>query len=119
MKTLALKSPAKINLFLHITGKRPDGYHNLQTVFRLIDFYDDMQFCVRRKGEKNLPNTNLSYTAPIYLETSPVITQNPVDNLVIKAAQALYDFAKENNILTANQLANLPFIDIQLKKISP
>ena len=119
MKTLTLKSPAKINLFLHITGKRPDGYHNLQTVFRLIDFYDDMQFCVRRKGEKNLPNTNLSYIAPIYLETNPVITQNPVDNLVIKAAQALYDFAKENNILTANQLANLPFIDIQLKKNIP
>jgi 4-diphosphocytidyl-2-C-methyl-D-erythritol kinase len=33
-------APAKINLFLHITGQRPDGYHLLQTAFRLIDFYD-------------------------------------------------------------------------------
>ncbi len=33
-------APAKINLFLHITGQREDGYHLLQTVFRLLDFYD-------------------------------------------------------------------------------
>ena len=33
-------APAKINLFLHITGQRPDGYHLLQTVFHLLDFYD-------------------------------------------------------------------------------
>ncbi|MFA7349638.1 MAG: 4-(cytidine 5'-diphospho)-2-C-methyl-D-erythritol kinase [Methylotenera sp.] len=33
-------APAKINLFLHITGQRADGYHQLQTVFRLLDFYD-------------------------------------------------------------------------------
>src|SRR5690242_1475459 len=33
-------APAKINLFLHIVGKRADGYHLLQTVFRLLDFYD-------------------------------------------------------------------------------
>lgn len=35
-------APAKINLFLHITGKRADGYHLLQTVFRLLDFYDNI-----------------------------------------------------------------------------
>jgi 4-diphosphocytidyl-2C-methyl-D-erythritol kinase len=44
MPTLTQQSPAKINLFLHITGKRPDGYHNLQTVFRLIDLYDTLTF---------------------------------------------------------------------------
>ncbi len=36
-------APAKINLFLHITGQRADGYHLLQTVFRLLDFYDTIQ----------------------------------------------------------------------------
>lgn len=36
----AFLAPAKINLFLHITGQRADGYHLLQTVFRLLDFYD-------------------------------------------------------------------------------
>ncbi|WP_201554829.1 4-(cytidine 5'-diphospho)-2-C-methyl-D-erythritol kinase [Psychrobacter sp. 72-O-c] len=37
-------SPAKINLFLHITGRRADGYHNLQTVFRLLDWGDYLHF---------------------------------------------------------------------------
>ncbi|MEZ5516903.1 MAG: 4-(cytidine 5'-diphospho)-2-C-methyl-D-erythritol kinase, partial [Gammaproteobacteria bacterium] len=41
---LTLLSPAKINLFLHITGRRPDGYHNLQTVFQLIDLCDTLTF---------------------------------------------------------------------------
>ena len=36
----AFLAPAKINLFLHVVGKRPDGYHLLQTVFQLLDFYD-------------------------------------------------------------------------------
>lgn len=36
----AFLAPAKINLFLHITGQREDGYHLLQTVFRLLDYYD-------------------------------------------------------------------------------
>jgi 4-diphosphocytidyl-2-C-methyl-D-erythritol kinase len=36
-------APAKINLFLHITGQRTDGYHTLQSVFQLLDFYDTIQ----------------------------------------------------------------------------
>ena len=42
--TLALRSPAKLNLFLHVTGRRADGYHLLQTVFQLLDFCDGMRF---------------------------------------------------------------------------
>ena len=37
MKTLLALSPAKLNLFLHVTGRRPDGYHSLQTVFQLLN----------------------------------------------------------------------------------
>lgn len=37
-------SPAKLNLFLHITGRRPDGYHNLQTLFQFVDFCDTLEF---------------------------------------------------------------------------
>lgn len=40
-------APAKLNLFLHITGQRPDGYHLLQTVFQLIDFGDTLHFTLR------------------------------------------------------------------------
>ena len=39
-KKIELYAPAKINLFLHITGQRTDGYHQLQSVFQLIDWYD-------------------------------------------------------------------------------
>lgn len=44
-------APAKLNLFLHITGRRPDGYHELQTVFQFIDFGDELRFVLRDDGE--------------------------------------------------------------------
>jgi 4-diphosphocytidyl-2-C-methyl-D-erythritol kinase len=40
-------APAKLNLFLHVTGRRADGYHLLQTVFQLIDHGDTLHFCTR------------------------------------------------------------------------
>lgn len=43
-------APAKLNLFLHVVGRRPDGYHQLQTVFRFIDRADRLRFEVRRDG---------------------------------------------------------------------
>jgi 4-diphosphocytidyl-2-C-methyl-D-erythritol kinase len=44
-------APAKLNLFLHITGRRDDGYHDLQTLFQLIDLHDDIAIAVRDDGE--------------------------------------------------------------------
>ena len=44
-------APAKINLFLHITSKRADGYHNLQTIFQLLDYGDEITFSLRNDGE--------------------------------------------------------------------
>lgn len=46
-------APAKINLFLHITGRRADGYHLLQTVFQFLDYGDTLVFTVRQDGEVN------------------------------------------------------------------
>lgn len=43
-------APAKLNLMLHITGKRSDGYHTLQTVFQFIDYYDWLGFNIRSDG---------------------------------------------------------------------
>lgn len=43
-------APAKLNLFLHITGRRPDGYHSLQTVFQLLDWGDRLHFTRRDDG---------------------------------------------------------------------
>ena len=43
-------APAKVNLFLRITGRRDDGYHNLQTVFQLLDWGDSIKLRVRKDG---------------------------------------------------------------------
>jgi 4-diphosphocytidyl-2-C-methyl-D-erythritol kinase len=43
-------APAKLNLLLRVTGRRPDGYHLLQTVFRFIDFGDTLRFALRKDG---------------------------------------------------------------------
>jgi 4-diphosphocytidyl-2-C-methyl-D-erythritol kinase len=44
-------APAKVNLFLHVVGRRADGYHLLQTVFRLLDYGDTVKLAVRNDGE--------------------------------------------------------------------
>ncbi len=47
-------SPCKLNLFLYITGKRPDGYHNLQTLFTLLDYGDEITFVPRNHNKVQL-----------------------------------------------------------------
>lgn len=48
--TLTLPSPAKLNLMLHILGRREDGYHELQTLFQFLDYGDEITFAVRDDG---------------------------------------------------------------------
>ncbi|WP_461482992.1 4-(cytidine 5'-diphospho)-2-C-methyl-D-erythritol kinase [Porticoccus sp.] len=72
---LSLPAPAKINLFLHITGRRPDGYHNLQTLFQLLDFGDQLDIEVDSSGVIRVTPT---------LEAVP-----PEDNLIYRAARLL------------------------------
>ena len=43
-------APAKLNLFLHVTGRRPDGYHLLQTVFQFLDIHDEIGISVNSDG---------------------------------------------------------------------
>jgi 4-diphosphocytidyl-2-C-methyl-D-erythritol kinase len=47
----AWPAPAKLNLFLHVTGRRADGYHEIQTVFQIIDLADSLHFTLRSDGE--------------------------------------------------------------------
>ncbi len=44
-------APAKLNLFLHVTGRRPDGYYSLQTVFQFLDYSDELSFRVTTDGK--------------------------------------------------------------------
>jgi len=56
-------APAKVNLFLHILGRRPDGYHELQTVFQFAGLYDTLSFELRENGEVRR-TTDLPGVAP-------------------------------------------------------
>ena len=86
MSTLTLPAPA--NLFLHITGRRPDGYHELQTVFQLLDFGDELSFRARSDGE-----LLLSVSGTQSLDGVPVD-----DNLVLRAARALREAVRRDDL---------------------
>ncbi|MAT52686.1 MAG: 4-(cytidine 5'-diphospho)-2-C-methyl-D-erythritol kinase [Porticoccaceae bacterium] len=75
---LTLPAPAKLNLFLHIIGRRADGYHNLQTLFQLLDYGDDLTFAGRNDSAINLQ------------DSLPGVADE--DNLVVRAAKALQRF---------------------------
>jgi len=72
-------APAKLNLFLHITGQRSDGYHELQTVFQFLDYGDYLQFKVTEQME-------------ICLQT-PIPNVADEQNLVVRAAKLLQQYA--------------------------
>lgn len=79
--SLSVISPAKINLFLHITGRRSDGYHNLQTAFQFLDYGDEIYFERRTDGK-------------IILHTQAEIPFE--QNLVFRAAKKLQDYLGVN-----------------------
>jgi len=54
MTMLVCPAPAKLNLFLHVVGRREDGYHLLQTVFRFLDFSDQLRFALQENGAVKL-----------------------------------------------------------------
>jgi len=80
---LRYPAPAKLNLFLHVTGRRADGYHLLQTVFRFIDHGDSLSFKLRNDGRivltAPLPGVpverDLCYRAAHLLQTTANIRQ--------------------------------------------
>lgn len=73
---LALPAPAKLNLFLHITGRRSDGYHLIESVFQLIDWSDSIDLILRGDGQ-------------ISREDVDSKLQLPTDDLCTRAARAL------------------------------
>jgi 4-diphosphocytidyl-2-C-methyl-D-erythritol kinase len=75
-------APAKLNLFLHVTGRREDGYHTLQSVFQLLDWGDTIHFRVRSDGEIHRVGTHsdvseaddLTLRAARLLKTASVVS---------------------------------------------
>ena len=94
MNKLFYPAPAKLNLFLHVVGRRSDGYHLLQTVFRLLDFSDQVSFTIRDDDKIQL--------------NTPISGVPAEKNLCIQAAQLLQ---KESGISLG--------VEISLEKIIP
>lgn len=90
----AWPAPAKLNLFLHVTGRREDGYHELSTAFQFLDFGDELGFVTREDGVIRL--------------VSDLPGVDPEANLVVRAARLL---AAETGTQTG--------VDIHLEKRIP
>ena len=80
MNELKLRSPAKINLYLEITGKRPDGYHLLETIFQEVDLYDEIY--IEKKSTSGITLTSNSKDIPC-----------DDGNLVYRASEAFFKVA--------------------------
>lgn len=74
---MKVRAYAKINLGLHVLGKRPDGYHTIETVFRLIDLYDEIEILQNDQG--------------IHFSTDSPDLSNDSSNLCVRAAHLLRD----------------------------
>ena len=94
-KPLRFPSPAKLNLFLYINGKLPNGYHELQTLFQFLDFGDWLEISVREEDNQ-------------IILTPEIPNLKTEDNLIYRAAKLL------------QEKANIPFgANIHLDKILP
>ncbi|CDL81319.1 4-(cytidine 5'-diphospho)-2-C-methyl-D-erythritol kinase [Xenorhabdus szentirmaii] len=82
--TLTWPSPAKLNLFLYITGQRPDGYHELQTLFQFLDYGDEITITPRQDNQIQL--------------LTPVADVAHEDNLIVRAARLLQQHCKVHKI---------------------
>ncbi len=90
---IRVPAPAKLNLFLHITGRRPDGYHELQSIFQLIDLCDWLEF--EQTDDQQIQIEGL---ASVDLE----------QNLIYRAAQILQPYAKTPSGLIIRLEKNIP-----------
>ena len=98
--TTTWPSPAKLNLFLYITGQRPDGYHTLQTLFQFLDYGDTLTITPRCDGQLRL--------------LTPLTGVPDEENLIIRAARLLMKAAAETGRLPAGSGA-----DISIEKRLP
>ncbi|NIF31476.1 4-(cytidine 5'-diphospho)-2-C-methyl-D-erythritol kinase [Enterobacter sp. Cy-643] len=86
-------APAKLNLFLYITGRRADGYHNLQTLFQFLDYGDTLTLEPRHDGVIRL--------------VTPISGVPDEENLIVRAARMLVEYAAEKGTLPAGAGADL------------
>ncbi|MBD2785920.1 4-(cytidine 5'-diphospho)-2-C-methyl-D-erythritol kinase [Xenorhabdus sp. DI] len=107
--TLTWPSPAKLNLFLYITGQRPDGYHELQTLFQFLDYGDQITISPRQDNQIRL--------------LTPVAGVAHDDNLIVRAARLLQDHLLQKRTLqtrsSQKQITDYLGADIRIDKCLP
>lgn len=89
-------APAKLNLFLYITGRRPDGYHNLQTLFQFLDYGDTLHITPDQSGVISL--------------LTPVAGVPDAQNLIVRAAELLKNAAQRSHSLPKNAGAQISIV---------
>ncbi|RHW75427.1 4-(cytidine 5'-diphospho)-2-C-methyl-D-erythritol kinase [Colwellia sp. RSH04] len=97
-QTFELPSPAKLNLFLHIIGRRPDGYHELETLFQFLEYGDTLTLEITNDNKINL--------------LTPIKGVAKKDNLIYKAAQLLKNHSKYHGENTLG-------VNISINKVLP
>lgn len=93
---LKIRTPAKINLFLNVLGRRPDGYHDICSWFQAIDLFDHLTFTKRDKRGLSL-NSEGAYTVP-----------TDDRNLIIKTARLMFDKYVREGGLDIGLQKNIP-----------
>lgn len=101
---ITFPSPAKLNLFLHIVGRREDGYHKLETLFQFLNYSDTIEISITE-------NTDITLLTPID-------GVNDNDNLIIKAARLLQQATLSQQKKNTTPLTILG-AQIRIKKILP
>ncbi|MBC8209520.1 MAG: 4-(cytidine 5'-diphospho)-2-C-methyl-D-erythritol kinase [Gammaproteobacteria bacterium] len=92
-QTLQLQSPAKLNLMLHITGRRENGYHNLQTVFQFIQLYDELSFVKTAHSIRRICGNE---------------GVDPQQDLIVRAAQLLQRYSATRQGVDISIEKNIP-----------
>src|SRR5258708_9217236 len=87
-------APAKLNLFLHVVGRRPDGYHLLQSAFRLIERCDWLRFAPRADAEVRRP------------QAVPGIAES--EDLTLRAARLLQADGGSRRVVGLESETNIP-----------
>ena len=90
---IRVPSPSKLNLFLHITGRRPDGYHELQSILQLIDLCDWLEF---------------EQTTDTHIQIEGLASVDLEQNLIYRAIQVLKPYAKAYSGLKIRLEKNIP-----------
>jgi len=104
MTSITLSAPAKVNLFLKVLDKRKDGYHNILTLFERISLADEIEISKIPSG--------------IVISSDTIITHDPKDNIVYKAAESILKYIRVDNG-SKGKKKGLKGVEIRVKKGIP